>query len=178
MTEHAQQGRTERVHASAVDAAPSAFSIAGHPVHPMLIPFPIAFLVGALLTDVGFLATGDAFFARMSSWLLVAGLATGALAGIPGAVDFFTTARARRSRAGKIHAIGNVVVLAFALGNVAVRLLTDMEAAVVPWGLGLSALTAVLLGVTGWYGGELSYRQMVGVDPRPELTADRRTTAE
>jgi uncharacterized membrane protein len=36
----------------------------------------------------------------------------------------------------------------------------------------------VLLGVTGWYGGELSYRQMVGVDPRPELTADRRRTTE
>ena len=39
----------------------------------------------------------------------------------------------------------------------------DAAAAVLPWGLALSALTTALLAVTGWYGGELAYRHMIGV---------------
>lgn len=40
---------------------PSTAAVSGHPIHPMLIPFPIAFLIGALATDLAFVGTGDGF---------------------------------------------------------------------------------------------------------------------
>ena len=52
----------------------STASIAGHPVHPMLIPFPIAFFVFAFLCDLAFWGTADAFWATAALWLLGVGL--------------------------------------------------------------------------------------------------------
>lgn len=147
---------------------PSRASVAGHPIHPMLIPLPIGLLVAALASDIAYTVTDRELFAEMAVWLVGGGLLTGALAMVAGAVDFFLIERARRSRAGKVHAWGNGVVLAVAAVNLATRLLLGAEAAIVPWGLALSALTGLLLAVTGWYGGELSYRLQVGVDPKPD----------
>lgn len=140
----------------------STASVAGHPIHPVLIPFPIAFLTGALLTDIAYLSTGDAFWARVSLWLIGVGLVTGILAGAVGAVDYFTIERVRDHSAGNIHAIGNVIVVILAAINLFVRW-GDAGAAIAWWGLILSLITAAALGITGWYGGELSYRHKVGV---------------
>lgn len=142
--------------------APSKAAILGHPIHPMLIPFPLAFLTGALLTDLAFWATSDGFWARASLWLLGAGLVTGLVAGAVGAIDYFGVPRARQVRMGHVHALGNVAALALALVNWLWRLGDPLEA-VLPLGLVLSLLVAALLGVTGWAGGELSYRHRVGV---------------
>jgi uncharacterized membrane protein len=174
------QSRTARPKplVSTAETVPSVFALRGHPIHPMLIPFPIAFLVGALVTDVAALATADAFFARMSAWLLGAGLVTGALAAVPGLIDLLTSERARRSLAGQIHAWGNGAVLGLSAVNLAVRVVGDLEAAVAPWGVALSAVVALLLVVTGWVGGELAYRHLIGVDPLPEHTTERRTAGE
>ncbi len=149
------------------EGVPSTAAIAGHPLHPMIVPFPIAFLVGALATDLvyAFWQSGDSFWARASLWLLGAGLATGVPAAILGLVDFLTIDRARAQRAGWVHFIGNAVVLATAGANLVLRLATDPLAAVAPWGLALSALAAALLMVTGWMGGELAYRHKIGVLP-------------
>lgn len=166
--------------ASQVDAGdagpkPSTFAIAGHPVHPMLIPFPIAFLVGALVTDLVFALTAAELFGRMSVWLLAAGIVTGVVAAVPGLVDWLTTRRARRLAAGKIHAWGNALILAIAVVNGGLRVFGDPLMAITPWGLILSAVVALGLAVTGWTGGELSYRHMIGVDPHADLVADGRS---
>jgi uncharacterized membrane protein len=173
------ENRTARRKATVTtaDAAPSMMAIRGHPIHPMLIPFPIAFLTGALLIDVAFLALADAFFARMSVWLLGAGLVTGALAAVPGLVDLVAEKRAR-STTGLVHAWGNGIALVLAALNLGVRLVGGQEAMVSPWGVTLSGVVALLLAVTGWAGGELSYRHLVGVNPRPELTEARHVTRE
>ncbi len=142
--------------------APSRAAILGHPIHPMLIPFPLAFLTGALLTDLAFWATVDPFWARASVWLLGVGLLTGLVAGAVGAVDYFGVPRVRALRLGQIHAYGNAAALVLALGNWLTRL-GDPVAAVLPSGLILSLLIAVVLGVTGWAGGELSYRHRICV---------------
>lgn len=162
---------TEPVQYRAAAAAPSRAAIAGHPIHPMLIPFPIALLAAALVVDVLYLFYGNETLAQVALWLVGAGLATGLLAMVFGAVDFFLIGRARRSRAGRIHAIGNGVVLALAAVNLGVRLLLGVEESVVPYGIALSAVVAVLLVITGWYGGELSYRLLVGADPAGEADA-------
>ena len=90
-----------------------------------------------------------------------AGLVTGALAAVLGLIDFLTIGRAREHTAGWVHAIGNGAALALALASLLLRL--GDEAAVLPWGLALSAIITVIVAVTGYTGGELAYRHMIGV---------------
>jgi FtsP/CotA-like multicopper oxidase with cupredoxin domain/uncharacterized membrane protein len=141
---------------------PSTAAIAGHPIHPMLIPFPIAFLLAAFVSDVGFWWTGDPFWARASLWLVGVGFLTGVAAAVFGLIDFWTIERAREHRIGWVHAIGNGAVLVLALASVLLRR-GDPVAAVVPWGLTLTGVIAILLVVTGWAGGDLAHRHLIGV---------------
>lgn len=146
----------------------STASIGGHPLHPIMIAFPIAFLVGALVTDIAFWAGRDPFWAVASLWLVGAGLVTGVAAAALGLIDFFTIDRARAHRTGWLHFIGNVIVLVLAFVSLLMRV-NDAEGAVLPYGLIISAVIAVILGFTGWYGGELSYRFKIGViEPEEE----------
>ena len=139
----------------------SSVNIGGHPIHPMLVTLPVAAFIGLLLTDIMWLRTGDAFWARASWWLLVAGLATGLLAGLTGAVDYLTIEKVRKLTSGKLHAMGNIIALALAAANVATRS-NDVQN-IAGNGLILSVSTAALLGVTAWLGGELSFRHRIGV---------------
>lgn len=147
------------------EPAPSTAAIGGHPVHPMLVPFPIAFLVGALATDLAYWGTADAFWARGSLWLVGAGVATGAAAALVGLVDFLTIRRAREHAWGWIHFLGNATALLLSLVSWLLRVGSDPAAVILPWGLVLSLVVAALLGITGWAGGELSYRYRIGVTP-------------
>lgn len=158
-------------------AAPSFVAIQGHPLHPMLVPLPIGALVFLLACDVGYWSTGDLFWAQASLWLVGAGVITAVIAGVVGAGDFMSIRRAQRLRAGKIHAIGNSVVLVLAMVNWYLRT-GDPAAAVLPWGLLLSLVCVALLGVTGWMGGELSYRHRIGVLPGENATGSAITDAE
>jgi uncharacterized membrane protein len=139
----------------------SHVTIGGHPIHPMLVPFPIAFLVGALVTDLAFWWTADPFWARASLWLAGAGLVTGALAAIAGLIDFLSICRVRELTAGWVHFLGNGAALLLTLWSVLHRF-DDPVGAILPLGLILSAVVAGILGVTGWYGGELAYRHRIG----------------
>jgi uncharacterized membrane protein len=162
---------TEHTRIVEVDAVSSPAAIAGHPIHPMLVPLPIGLLSGALAADVLFTWTGDGFFAEMALWLIGGGLVTGVLAALVGLVDFVVLKRPRQLRAGWLHAGGNVLVIVLAAGNFVLRLAGGAEEAVVPWGLTLSVLVGLLLALSGWFGGELSYRYLVGVRPDAERTA-------
>src|SRR4051794_25975774 len=72
------------------DSVKSTASIGGHPLHPMIVPLPIGFLVGALLSDLGYLSVHSAFWAEATRWLLLGGLLTGILAALLGLIDFLT----------------------------------------------------------------------------------------
>lgn len=140
----------------------STAAVAGHPLHPMLIPFPIAFLVGAMAADLVYWNVRTFFWANMAAWLVGAGFVTGILAASVGLIDFWTIQRARTYVEGWIHFIGNATVLLVTFVNMLLRI-ANVEEAVLPWGLALSAVASVLLAVTGWYGGELSYRYRIGM---------------
>jgi uncharacterized membrane protein len=140
----------------------STAAIARHPIHPMLVPFPIACFTLTLLTDIAYWRTSNLMWKHFSEWLLLAGLVFGALAALAGAVDFLSRREIRAQRPAWPHAIGNVVVMLLALVNSFVHS-ADGWTGVVPWGLILSAATVLLLLVTGWLGGSLVYRHGVGV---------------
>src|SRR6185437_10343958 len=93
----------------------STAAIKGHPIHPMLVPFPIAFLVGALATDLVFTGMADPFWARASMWLVGAGLVMGALAALAGLADFLTIQRARSLTEAWVHFLGNGLALILSL---------------------------------------------------------------
>ncbi|HEX8383864.1 MAG TPA: DUF2231 domain-containing protein [Sphingomonas sp.] len=141
---------------------PSTAAIGGHPIHPMVVPYPIAFLTGAVASDLAARSTEDPFWARMSKWMLGAGIVTGLAAGAVGAVDYFTIKRAREKKTGKLHAYGNPLALGLAGASLFARR-GDDDAAPSDTALALSAATAGMVMLTGWAGAELSYRHMVGV---------------
>ena len=107
---------------------PSTAAIGGHPIHPMLVVFPIAFLVGALATDLAFWRTGDHFWALASEWLLGAGVVMGALAAVAGLIEFLTITRVRSLVAGWVHFLGNAAAILIALWNLLYRLGGDPSA--------------------------------------------------
>lgn len=146
------------------DNPSSTARIAGHPIHPMLVPFPIVCFVGALCTDIAYACTANLQWANFSAWLLAAGVVMAVLAAIAGLVDFFSSPRIRAHRAAWFHGMGNGIVLLLALFNNFVHS-RDGWISVVPAGLVLSVLTVLMMLVTGWLGWELVYRHRVGVHP-------------
>ena len=140
----------------------SRVNIKGHPIHPVGIPFPVTFLVVLPFTDLAYLFTADFFWARVGWWLAALGFATGVGAALVGLVDFVSIRRVREHVAGWIHASTNVLALFLAFWNIFIRWSAPAEA-VLPWGLLLSVVVALLILVAEWYGGELAYRHQVGV---------------
>lgn len=140
----------------------SSLNIAGHPIHPVITIFPVAFLVAVAGSDIGYWLTSDPFWARASVWLIGAGFVSGILAGITGFLDFSRIKRVRDRSAGWLHMTGNIAVLVLSLINWLMRL-SDPISPIFPIGITLSIIVATLLGITGWFGGELTFRHKVGV---------------
>ncbi|WP_413199456.1 DUF2231 domain-containing protein [Nostoc piscinale] len=141
---------------------PSTVAIAGHPLHPLSVIFPIAFLAAALGSDFGYWLTRDYFWARASLWLIGLGLVGGLIAAAIGLSDFLKIERVRKRTAGWAHLILNVSILVLTLLNFILRW-GDAEARILPWGLLISLVVGTLTSVSGWFGAELSYRHKIGV---------------
>ena len=142
--------------------ARSTAEIAGHPIHPMLVPIPIACFTGALLTDIAYVVSAEIMWADFSAWLLIVGVVFGVLAAIAGLTDFLGSRLVRAQTPAWPHLIGNAVALILAIVNAAIHT-RDAWTSVWPTGLILSAITGLILPVTGWLGWALVYRHGVGV---------------
>jgi uncharacterized membrane protein len=158
----AEMARTLRAPMPHFPHPQSTAAIAGHPIHPMLVPFPIVCFTLALITDIAYWRTSNLMWAEFSAWLLLAGIVFGAIAALFGAIDFLASREIRAQRPAWPHAIGNVIVLILAFFNNLVHA-GDGWTSVVPWGLTLSALTVLVMLVTGWLGGALVFTHGVGV---------------
>lgn len=134
----------------------------GHPAHAMLVPFPIAFLVSVLASDLAWWYWGDPFWARVSLWLAGAGALTGIFAGAVGTAELLAVRDIRRRAAAWSHFVVAVMLLSVGVANWGLRL-SDMQAHIVPLGLYLSGLGVLLVGVAGWLGGTLVFEHQVGV---------------
>jgi uncharacterized membrane protein len=152
----------------------STASIAGHPFHTMLVPFPIAFFVATFVCDLAFWRTGVPFWSAVSLWLLGAGLVMAALAAVVGLIDFFGEARIRALNDAWWHAGGNALAVLIEVYNWYLRYQSG-EAAIVPTGLLLSLIVVCILLFTGWKGWKLVYLHRVGVSEERRDARSRET---
>jgi uncharacterized membrane protein len=143
----------------------------GHPVHPMLIVYPVGLLSAAVIFDLLYLLTGNEQLATFSFWAIAAGLVGGLAAALFGLVDWLAIPRGTRAkRLGMFHGLGNLVVVGLFVLSFLTRTgdptyLPDTT----PLLLGLLGIALAL--VTAWLGGELVYRLRVGVDDGANLDA-------
>src|ERR1044072_3025606 len=89
------RGSLSRTRRTAMANPVSSANLFGHPIHPMLIPFPIAFFVTTFASDTALWRTGNAAWATAATWLLGAGLSMAVLAALAGVTDFLGDARIR-----------------------------------------------------------------------------------
>lgn len=138
----------------------------GHPIHPMLIPFPIAFLSGALLFDLAGQVFGEPELARTASHLLAAGVVTALAAAVPGFVDYLFTVPPKSS--AKTRATRHMFAMLTVVGIFAAAWLLRRETPEAPGAvvLVLELAGLGLLAVGGWMGGTLAYSNQIGVNHR------------
>jgi uncharacterized membrane protein len=136
-----------------------------HPIHPALIPFPFAFLLGAVLFDGLAVLRSDPAMWTTAAHLTLAGIVAGLLAAVPGAIDYVYSVPPRSSgkqRATR-HALGNVLALTLFAAAFASR----GEDWSPGWAtLVLEALGGLTVAYSGWLGGTLVTRNLIGVDHR------------
>ena len=142
----------------------SRANIKSHPIHPILVAFPIAFFVGTFIFDIlGVIYNNESLYG-VAYYMQVCGIIGALLAAIPGAVDYFKTVppnSSAKKRATK-HALLNITNLVLFLiawilkGN-------NINPYVI---LVLELIGIILLAIAGWLGGTLVYRNKIGVDPR------------
>jgi uncharacterized membrane protein len=138
-------------------AYPAPRVVRVHPIHGILSAYPLAFFSGALVTDIIYANSAQMQWANFSVWLITSGLLMGVLAAIAGIVDAIAN-RDRPRRRPWPHSIGTILMMVLALFNAFVHS-RDAWTSVVPSGLILSAIVAILALVTSWLGYSLDARQ-------------------
>lgn len=152
--------------------------VLGHPVHPMLIVYPLALFSVAVLFDVLYLTSGNEDFAVVAYWTISAGIVGGLLAALFGLVDWLAIPTGTRAkRIGLWHGVGNAaVVTLFVVSWLLRQPDSGYQPNVLPFVLGLVAVAFAL--VTAWLGGELVYRLSVAVDNDAHLDATNSLTED
>lgn len=146
----------------------SAVAIAGHPIHAMSVHFPIALVPATLLADILLWWTGDPFWARAGLWLCGGAFWFGVLASAVGTAELLLVRGIRKRTASWSHGVAALTLLAIIGLNWGVRL-DGGDAAVLPFGLFLSLLGSLFVGLAGWHGGKLVFDHGIGmiVSTRP-----------
>jgi len=142
-------------------ATRSAVALASHPLHAIAVNFPIAYLSGALATDLAFWWTADPFWARASLWLVGSGFFVGIIAAVFGTLEFMLVKEIRHFVSSWSHFLAGITLLAVGAANWWGRL-DDPIAAILPWGVLLSAVTAAGVAWAGWLGGKLVFDHNIG----------------
>jgi uncharacterized membrane protein len=139
-------------------------SIAGHPMHPMLITLPVGLFIFSLLCDlVAVLSAAPATWHTVAFYTMVGGFVGALIAAMPGFADFLSITDERVRRIAIMHMALNLIVVT--LYGVNIWLRVDGDDSGTP--LLLSLLAVALLGASGWLGGSMVYRHGVGVNAEP-----------
>jgi uncharacterized membrane protein len=142
----------------------------GHPVHQMLVVFPVGLLAMAAVFDVIHLMGQSAEMARVAYWMIAAGVLSGLVVAPFGFVDWLAIPSGTRAKfIGGLHGAGNVLVLIMFAASWVLRYGNQAQPSLPS--LVLSFAGVVMAGVTAWLGGELVSRLGVGVSPEAGLDA-------
>ena len=146
----------------------SPASIMGHPIHPMLIPFPIALWVFSLVGDLIYLRGGNPVWEWVAFYTLAGGIVGALLSAVFGIIDYFGIKDRKASSIAAWHARINVLALLIFAGSFYLR--TTGGSGLVNRSLtipvALSVVGVILITISGWLGGELVFKHGVAVSPQ------------
>jgi len=135
----------------------------GHPVHPMLIVFPLGLFPVAAIFDIAYLRTTNGQWAVVSYWLITAGIVGSLIAAVFGLIDWLALEAGTRAKAiGLFHGLTNFTVVVLFIISWFLRQPNPAVIELAPIILCFIGIALALLG--GWLGGEMVYRMNVGVD--------------
>jgi uncharacterized membrane protein len=148
--------------------------IGGHPIHPMLIPFPLALWTTSFAADVVFYFQRNVKLLYVSKFLLAAGILGAAAAAIPGIMDWGAIKNPEAKKVANWHARLNILALIIFCVSLYLRL--ERNGAIVGHRLMipflLSLVGVILISISGYLGGDLAYRYGVGVSLKPDAPSD------
>ena len=142
-------------------------SIGGHPIHPMIIPFPIALWVFSLIADLIYLWGGNTLWRDyIAFYTLLGGIIGGAAAAVPGVIDWLSLKDREVVKIANWHARLNVIALLIFAASFYLRTMSGAGLVsgkhTIP--VGLSVLGVILIAISGWLGGEMVFKHGVAVD--------------
>jgi uncharacterized membrane protein len=142
----------------------------GHPIHPVLIVFPLGLLATAAIFDIIAFLRGTSSLFTASFWMIAAGIPSGVIASVFGLIDWLAIPAGTRAKGiGLWHGVGNgFVIFLFAVSWVLRRQVSDHPSWIA---LTFSWVAVMIAFVTAWLGGELVDRLGVGVDDGANLNA-------
>jgi uncharacterized membrane protein len=144
----------------------SPASIRKHPIHPMLVGFPIGLWVFALVCDVMRAAGGNTVWQTVAIYCIAAGIVGALVAAVPGLIDYFSIDEAAMKRIANLHLAVNLgAVVIFAI-NLLLRFRLPAESNLP---LGMSIVGVLAIGVGGWLGGEMVYVKGMAVEAVEKL---------
>lgn len=144
----------------------STVALVGHPIHVMMVHFPVAFVMATFGIDLLYWWTGDAFWLRAGLWSAGAAFWTGVAASLVGTAELLLVRGIRLLEASWSHAVAAMTLVAIAGANWGLRL--AYPESTLPHGLVLSAMASVMTGFAGWHGGNLVFDHGVGVLVSPK----------
>lgn len=144
-------------------------TVAGHPIHPMLVTIPIGLWVFSLICDFVFVYTGDTRWAVTAYFTLGGGIIGALPAALPGLLDLLGLHDPRAHRIATYHLVLNLAIVAAQAVNFWLRMQADGDAAVLPRAISMVAVAALI--VSGWLGGQLVH--VLGVtQPQAHATGE------
>ena len=153
----------------------SKAKLAGHPIHQMLVVFPLGLFMTAVVFDIIHLVTADPRWATVSFWMIAAGIVGGLLAAIFGLIDYLNIPSSTRARRiGLLHGVTNLCVMLLFAASLYLRSRLPEAPSTLALALSFIGVGAALLG--GWLGGELVERLGVGVAENANLNAPNSLT--
>ena len=146
-------------------------SIQKHPVHPMLIPVPIALWIFSLVSDVIHMTgLGGMVWKDIALYTMIGGLLGSLSSALPGYIDYRSITDPALKRVGLWHMVTNLSIVVLFASNALLRITS--EAGTIP--IILSVIGVGLLGLSGWLGGELVYVHGIAVEPQEGARAKKK----
>jgi uncharacterized membrane protein len=153
----------------------SPASIGKHPVHPMIVPFPIALWIFSLVADVIYLWRGNPVWKDyISFYALLGGILGAAVAAVPGFIDWLSITYRPTKKLADWHARLNVIALLVFIGDFYLRTTGGSQwisgSIIIP--LLISVFGIILIAISGWLGGEMVYVHGVAVSSQPPAKSE------